>query len=1217
MSFRVWCAVALLLAVLPGWAAFNKMTGYAETFGLAPEQVSKTFIVKQTGCSVPANTLWPGDDVTFALQLSNSSNDAITTTGKVTIISYGTDTNPQDVFQQRCFKVAELGTLPVPVDIPAHGFQDVTIKPAIPATFGPYALVLELPGQGRQMAACCVRVPAAAPGKVQYPSYAMDLQSDSTEEMALFKRLGVKGVRKEMGYKPTTSPDYLDYFARIAGMMKALDENNITVMITSGGGGPQPMGMQVRPYVDDNGVITNNGKGDMAWLPSSDDDFQQYIKNMAGTFGWPKGPLNAIELWNEPWEGRSISGWGADMLRYRELYTRMAQGIEAARKENRVQVLIGGTCSSMNTFDKLFGDNTDTFLPWLDFTSIHYQPLGAVPALVPEWMTRKSPYGPVRVWDTESWVANSEDRVAAVIASMRAQGQSRTAGVFHDVVREVQRINYQTPGGAVSTYVVQALAPAAGIAASQHFIGERPFKEIVFPNGLPWVFRFDGLPRFGKPNPDDSTLVVVGDLGGVYDRDYLLFRSAHGVKNNAEIAAVKAQLAALPADAPAADRTKLTTALKSAEVLHDGVLNVANPDGQFILYDFYGNPQPAQGGTISVPLNGLGFFLRSDGTPGSFAKLLDAVKAARLDGLEPLDVAAHDLTARVETHPALRLTLTNVLNRPVKGTLAVKLGALTLDPPTQDVALAANETKVITCTVTGGAAAPDNSYPLALTFDAGADGTSARQETLHVNAIAKRTITVDGKLDDWKDVLPQPVAGKDTPNPNLTEKAWFPFEKLDTPVGKGFAIGYLAYDDANFYFAAKIADNTPSDGGVRFATRDDDAYFYPEKSLLIDVDKTLAKKDLTLDNKDWTWSELKKDGHALQTPDGKDRVVGGWEALYKAFAIDLNLTDGKPHQVTLYGRDGESMARRSMHIEIIDPATNKVLAKQDLNNAAEGKYAVFNICGNVRIKFSSNNWLSTALNGIFFDPVAQGKVQAGTAANFVKFDDVTFGNWLGVYGADGCNVIGTEAKYPAYAQVTVPDQVEKKDEVWPEGVRRFSYRKAPDLPSGSGTDNVLLAFNVLPITNNGWYPNPPGTMPRFMNYRDTNYEYALNKVSPKYGGGTEIWRLFAPGMVRKHFFPRQPKGTIDGGAVDGKLAIVQDAAGRVVECAIPWTELPDVKKKLDAGELIKFSFRVNDNGRTPAYELAMNRSVSKLNNYAFHNDWESSWANEVEFGFEK
>ena len=51
-----------------------------------------------------------------------------------------------------------------------------------------------------------------------------------------------------------------------------------------------------------------------------------------------------------------------------------------------------------------------------------------------------------------------------------------------------------------------------------------------------------------------------------------------------------------------------------------------------------------------------------------------------LQGIEPLATVAHDLTAPVAAQPLLRLTLTNVLNRPVQGTLAVTLGGLTLEP---------------------------------------------------------------------------------------------------------------------------------------------------------------------------------------------------------------------------------------------------------------------------------------------------------------------------------------------------------------------------------------------------------------------------------------------------------------------------------------------------------------------------------------------------------
>jgi hypothetical protein len=174
-----------------------------------------------------------------------------------------------------------------------------------------------------------------------------------------------------------------------------------------------------------------------------------------------------------------------------------------------------------------------------------------------------------------------------------------------------------------------------------------------------------------------------------------------------------------------------------------------------------------------------------------------------------------------------------------------------------------------------------------------------------------------------------------------------------------------------------------------------------------------------------------------------------------------------------------------------------------------------------------------------------------------------------------------------------------------------------EVPSGNGTDNVQLGFNILPVAKKAMYSHPQGTMPRYMVYPDTDYEFALNAVAERFGGGTEIFCLQRPGMVRKHFFPRQPAAKIDGGPVKaGKLVMRRDGNTRIVEAALPWSALPEVKRELDARRTVKFSFRVNDN-QGPAYELAADRSVSKENPLAFHNDWATHWANEIEFGAER
>ena len=963
-----------LILLAAAFARGQMVTGPAMAdFNAAFGITAKGWSVQQTRCSLGANALWPGEEAEFEFFVK--PGQPYQGKIKVDVIQYGTKGKPGDWWKPVVFKIADISSTNLESDVPASGGL-ITVKPRIGDRFGGYALIVDLGERGRAFGATCVRVPAAEPGREWLPTYAMDLgwpHEMSPVVFNVFKRLGVKGARTEGGYH-TIADAHVDWAMA----------NDLTLMLTVGCGSTpreqQPLG-RGRPWLRSNGEMIEGAKEDLAWLPSFDDEFEQYLKKVVSDYGWPKGPINAVELWNEPWEGVSISGWGADIPRYREIYTRMAKAVLEARQEAGVKVLIGGACSTANTRDKLFCDGTETFLPWLDFVSMHYQPLAADASLEPRWMSRQGEYGRVKVWDTESWVANSDDRVASVIASMRAMGQDRTAGIYAGNVFTSQkpRINGQEHA------VAQVWAAGAAVAASQHFIGQRVFKEILFKNGLPWVFVFDGLPRktngvsTGAANAEDGTVVVVGDLSASYNKDRILFRSV-GLSKEARIE------------------------------LDDG-------GGRFVLHDFYANPVPAQAGKITVPLNALGYFLRTDGRPGSFAQLLEALQHATLAGLEPVEIVASDLTAPIPSKPKLRTKITNILNRPVKGKFSVRIEGLVLEPAEQEVTLAGGETKEVLVAITGGAATEDNNYKLLAAFDAGADGMKRHAEIMHVNFIAKRTITVDGSLEDWQGVIPQTSAP--TVGASQTEKAYLPFMNWDRQSGGGAVEARLAYDDRFFYFAAKVPR---MDGLIRFETRNDDDYFYPE---------TVASK-------------------------------------------------------------------------------------------------------------------------------------------------------------------GKELK-------------------WPANVRRFSYRKDFEIPSGNGKHNVQIAFNVIPPEEKVWLPFPAGTLPRFCAYFDTDYEFALNKVGDAYGGGTEIFCLQRPGMMRKHFFPRQPKAPLDGGPVKGEARLV--VKDNIVECALPWTELPEVKARLKAGQTIKFSFRVNNGGE--AFELAAGRSVSKDNCLSFHNDWSTHWANEVEFGFEK
>jgi hypothetical protein len=1011
------------------------MTDFAAVFGLDHNPAGANVKVSAVTSNIPGNVLWPGDRATFDIRLQNLADHPLDISARIDVIGYGTKGKPGDVWVPTVVKLSDAGSVPVTIHAEAKAEVKLSVSPPIPARFGAYALVLDLGRSlGRHFVVSCVRTFRATPADTPYPALSLD---DSVGLDAL-SRLGVHAIRWGFGYKPTTDADFESWYADQGRQLHAFKAAGITVLAMAGGGefsgAQQPLG-RPRPWLDDHGVMMDT-KFDLAWVPACDPDFEKFVARFASDYGWPKGPITAFSLWNEPWEGISISGWGADMLRYREIYSHMVDGVKQARRAAGVSVLVGGCDSSSNALDKLFPDGSNRFLPDFDFLSVHYQGMTSFANYKP-WRNRKSPLGRVRIWDTESWVANTDDRVAAVVAANRSAGYDRAMGVFGGNVHEGPN----------------AWSVAAAVGAAQHFLGDRPFKELLFKNGLPWVMVFSGL----NGNAEDGSVVVVGDLGEEFGADNLLFRTARGLREVAHKEAIRKQLASMtPADLDAPDpstpipegrhtpltrREALLRRLEQPETLSGASMTLSDAGGRVRAYDFYGNRVPAQHGHLSVPLDGRGFFLRGDGRSGSFAMLLSALRQSRIEGVEPLATVAHDLTAPVTEHPDLRLTLTNVLNRPVSGRLSVTLGGLKLSPSAQDLTFRPNETRQLSLNVVGGSPRQDNLYPLALQFDAGEAGTAVHYELMHANVIAHRTITIDGNLDDWKGVLPETISSEGGA-PSLTEAAWFPFKKTAVSGGLGTATGYLAYDDACLYFACRAADTTPDGGTLRFETRDDDAFFYPQVSYV----------------------------------------------------------------------------RRLEH--------------------------------------------------------------------------------------------------PQTAPVRDDDPISPQPLSWPDGIRRYSYRKDPVLPAGNfpNFDNVQIAFNVLPQERKLFAPNPPGTMPDYTISPDSDYEYALNLVAQQYGGGTEVWRLNAPGMPLKHFYPRQPRSPRDGPVKNAKLVIVQKPTERIVEAAIPWSEIPEVRARLLAHQPIKFSFRVNDSAGNGCMELSRRRSVAKHGG-SFHVDWVEHWENEVEFGW--
>ena len=784
---------------------------YVAGWGVRAEDFARDFRgdgviqVCEAETSVSCNMAYPGERVSVGVQVRNVGKTSVSFEGRFVLMPFTFTTLSDDVFD---LGVTGGATIPVAVrafDLAVRACADVKLDLPLPDRLGTYALFLERADTGtRLFVASFARLLRASlePGQAEY-RVCMD-----QDDPAVIARLRTPSNRMAMPFIPSYEPNCEKEYARMAEKLRKIGETGYPICVEFGAGYDHgkymPLG-RTRPHLTPDGVMLET-KSDYVWLPEYDAEFGRRVKWLVANFGYPKGPVNALMLWNEPWAGISISGWGADDLRYREIYETMCRAAEEAMAENPgIKVLLGGTDSSSNTFDKLFGDGDMKFLKWLDFMSLHYQGLG--PSNPRYMRDRVHPNGRTRFWDTESWVANSPDRVPAVLAAMLAAGHDRLVGIQGNAVvaSPLGSLIRRADGKDERRSFFQAWPAAPALAAFQDFVGNRDFVGVAW-KGLPWIYEFQGK------SDEDFVCIVCGDIGPAIDgRNRIGEVPFWTVRGNGE-------------------KT-------------EGALTLADGRG-LSLYDACGNliVRGEAGRPLSIRLDDKGVYLRTDGRDGSAARLRQQLAEARLAGLPSVVPALRDALAPIGSGAVFTAELFNPLNREVEGELAVEMPGLTLAHD-RKVVLKPQETRRVPLTVTTGAARADNAYPCRLVFTPAEGRPQVLMEKLHVNVIARRTPDVDGQIGaDWEGVLPQIVetgAGGAT----MMEKAWLPMVAHDEAAkasGSAKAEVFLAADDRAFHFAARVHDATPDAGMKRFETRDEEADFYPDEVVEYDRQKTVS-----------------------------------------------------------------------------------------------------------------------------------------------------------------------------------------------------------------------------------------------------------------------------------------------------------------------------------------------------------------------------------------
>jgi hypothetical protein len=123
----------------------------------------------------------------------------------------------------------------------------------------------------------------------------------------------------------------------------------------------------------------------------------------------------------------------------------------------------------------------------------------------------------------------------------------------------------------------------------------------------------------------------------------------------------------------------------------------------------------------------------------------------------------------------------------------------------------------------------------------------------------------------------------------------------------------------------------------------------------------------------FTWGTDTGSPYALGNAADTGDLAATWYSP-TSFDIDVNLTDGQAHQLTLYALDWDSVmgspyARRSERLDVLDAATGVVLASQTIASF-KGEYVGFNISGGVILRVTNmtpaGQSSNAVVSGVFF-----------------------------------------------------------------------------------------------------------------------------------------------------------------------------------------------------------------------------------------------------------
>ena len=679
----------------------------------------------------------------------------------------------------------------------------------VPRRFGTYALIL-IRGDDRQFLGTVARVPIPrSDGTIEtVPILGEGGFVEKPWRAKVYARIGIRGWRSEGSWN--SHKDGTPNWEKYDEIFAAAKEAGCKIMSTPGAtpDWTWPFAPQQTPAavpLDWDGS-PYGGRSDWVCDPKYYPTYEKWMADFARRY-WENGngALWGVENYNEPWEGGGISGWARDCLQYREIQKLITRAVKSV--DPRIKVL--GTSSIMNTEDKLYSEGGNEMDPFIDVFTDHYVvPRGCYGPMIARARGKKS-------METETWFVGTEYQLPQGAAQFLASGQN-SVSPWHP------RVLFETvPGGNDEAIIPSPVVAAT--AAFNYFVTGRPFEKMVFKDHLPWVF------QFGKDDDPNALVVVFGQLVSIGSTDA---------------------------------RDRLWHQVDSSP---GGEMVIDNSDGLLRFYDLSGNPAYVGEKTIKLPMSIFPSYITCAKGPKAAAERL---AQAQITGKRPVEILPRDFKTLVTAKDAaLSVGLHNCLNRTIKGKLTVKgPPEVSLATTSQDVELAAGETKSLWFPLAKATPQESNAYPFEFSFTS--DGGNADYKEVLSCAVAPMAkISVDGNLDDWKDIPGVTVFGKDdsVDSIEVLRRPWLALKESHPGLVSGRL--KMAWDNDYLYVSTQVNDPTNQKNARPMEGRDENKYFHSKAS-----DDRRAIQELA--GQKCAWSKLRRSSLRLRQQSREPLLAG-------------------------------------------------------------------------------------------------------------------------------------------------------------------------------------------------------------------------------------------------------------------------------------------------------------------------------------------------------